>query len=120
MGAFGITVNPQLFIIYMSGLIALVALMVWLLLYELFRPARKGVAEVGEPIRYYPVMCGWDVDVSDTPQLGKLVVDILKRSWRHMSPALSKGARAYLHEWYVYAYIVLFALVAAALIMGWK
>jgi hypothetical protein len=119
MSAFGITVNPQLFIIYVTGLIALVALAVWLLLYELFRPARRSVAEKAGPLRYYPVMCGWDVDISETPQVGKLVVDILKRSWKHMSPALSKGARAYLHEWYVYAYIVLFALVAAALILGW-
>jgi len=110
----------QNFIIAITGLTSLVALGVWVGLYELFQEkGGRRVSEVAEPIRYYPVMCGWDVDYSETPPVNKVVVDILHRSWRHLSKAVFRGSFARLQDWYVYAYIILVAIVAAALIMRW-
>ncbi|MCD6324643.1 MAG: hypothetical protein J7L55_06015 [Desulfurococcales archaeon] len=116
--AFGMIFDPYEFVALMSGLIALIGLSVYVVFYELFQEAAgRKVAEEGTPIRYYPVMGGWDADISETPAIGRLVVDILQRAWKNASKVLSRGAKAYMRDWYVYAYIVLLALVVAALMV---
>ncbi len=116
----GIALTPDSFIMVYTGVIALVALTTYVGLYELFQNAGgRRVAEEAEPIRYYPVMCGWDVDCSETPPLNKVITDILKRSWRHLYKPLAKGGKAYMRDWYVWAYIALVALAIAALVVRW-
>ncbi len=116
--AFGMIFTPTEFVALMSGLIALVGVVVYGVFYEVFQGAAgRKVKEEGTQLRYYPVMGGWDVDISETPSIGKLVVDILQRAWRNTSKALARGAKAYMRDWYVYAYIVLLIMVVAALMI---
>ncbi len=113
--------SPDSFIMVYTGVIALIALTVYVALYELFQNAGgRRVSEEAEPIRYYPVMCGWDADYKETPPLSKVITDILQRSWRHLHKPLAEGGKAYMRDWYVWAYIALVALAIAALIVRWS
>ncbi|RLG78874.1 MAG: hypothetical protein DRO10_01785 [Thermoprotei archaeon] len=108
------------FVLLITGLTALLGVLVYLIFYELFqRYGGRPVEEKEDELKYYPVVSGWEVKEVQTPPISYVIVDILSRAWRGVSRTLSRSSEAFLRDWYVYAYLLLVVIVAVTLVLRW-